>query len=155
MLELVGRGASTAEQARQTLLKLTQLFSEKSGCCPDCEIAISSYAKAIVHHKEEVRRFDDANTYPYLVSRSTIHSWDCYQLANQLPDRPGPSLQDYGDKQRPGDGGRELARLTPDEAESWINQRTGKRGGRNWRRCKSCQPALPGAWSSESNDVPV
>ncbi|MET7489826.1 hypothetical protein [Streptomyces sp. NPDC005538] len=32
--------------------------------------------------------------------------------------------------------------ITPDEARAWIAERTGPKGGRNYKRCQRCAPAM-------------
>lgn len=156
MLDQVRAGRATVDQLRDTLLALTKELSKKSGCCVECDDAVDSYAEAVAYQERARARFDDSTTYPYLVSRSAIHTWDCYHFAGRLPDSVGSSVSDYVHNILPGGGGeRDISRLTADEALAWMNARTGPKGGLRWKRCRTCQPALPGAWSSEFNDVPL
>lgn len=155
MLEHVRGGRATVDEVRDTLLALTQEPSKKSGCCPDCDDAIGDYAAAAASCERARARFDDAETYPYLVSQSATHTWDCYHFAGRLPEGVGSSVSDFVHNVRPGGLDRDLTRLTADEALTCMTERTGPKGGLRWRRCRTCQPALPGAWESESNDVPT
>ena len=155
MLDQVRAGRATVDEARDMLLALTQESSKVSGCCVDCDNAADQYAEAVARCERARARFDDPSTYPYLVSQSAIHDWDCYHFTGRLPQGVGASLSDYVHNVLPGGPDSDLARLTADEAVAWMDARTGPKGGLRWRRCRSCQPALPGAWASESNDVPL
>lgn len=155
MLDQVRAGRATVDEARDMLLALTQEPSKVSGCCVACDDAGDEYAEAIARCNRARARFDDARTYPYLVSQSAIHQWDCHHFTGRLPEGAGSSLGDYVQNVRPGGSERDLERLTAEEAVAWMDARTGPKGGQRWRRCRSCQPALPGAWASESNDVPL
>lgn len=153
MLDHVRGGRATVDEVRDLLLALTQETSKVSGCCVDCDSAVDEYAEAVARCERARARFDNSNTYPFLVSQSAIHEWDCYHFAGRFPEGAGSSLSDYVHNVRPGGSESDLARLTAEEAVAWMDARTGPKGGLRWRRCRSCQPALPGAWASESNDV--
>lgn len=147
-------GRATVGDLQDQLRALTNKPSERSGCCVECDDSIEDHAAAVRHHERARARFDDPSAYPFLVTQKTIHAWDCYRFTGQLPDHPGSSVGDYVHKRDPYSSAV-LARLSPEEARAWMEARTGPKGGLSWRRCRSCQPALPGAWDSESNDVPI
>jgi hypothetical protein len=154
MLDRVRSGHASVDEVRDMLLALTQEPSKKSGCCPDCENAIDDYASAVAQVERARARFDDPITYPYLVTQSAIHTWDCHHFAGQLPAGAGSSVSDYVHNVGRFRSEHGLTRLTAEEAARWISARIGPQGGQRWRRCRVCQPALPGAWESEANDVP-
>lgn len=154
MLAAVQDGRATIDDLRDTLRALTNKPSERSGCCVECDNSIEHHAADVQRWERARARFDDPAVYPFLVTQKTIHAWDCYRFTGHLPDHPGNSVRAYVHQRDPYSSAV-LARLSPEEATAWMDARTGPKGGLNWRRCRVCQPALPGAWDSESNDVPL
>jgi hypothetical protein len=83
LLSAAERGEASVAEVRTMLLRAIGKFSERSGCCPDCEAAIDSYARALEEYQaaaEELSRQEAATTpdsHPYVVSSSgKIHRRD-------------------------------------------------------------------------------
>lgn len=163
MLDAADRTGLPAADVRRILTAAIAKFSERSGCCPECDGAFDSYEQALRHHQEaleEHRRHEASMTpesHPYVVSSSgKVHAWDCRTRPGQpVIEHPGGTLQEFvhGDRRfhLMGYGvditGGSAQRMTAPELTAWLSQRTGV------KRCKVCEPALPGAYASEASDV--
>ncbi|RSM40997.1 hypothetical protein DMB66_56545 [Actinoplanes sp. ATCC 53533] len=161
MLSAAERGEASVAEVRAMVLRAIGRFSERSGCCPDCEAAIDSYARALQEYQaaaEELSRQEAATTpdsHPYVVSSSgKIHRRDCCSDPARLTiEHPGQTLQEYVHDGRAYDGSSyymrtsgSAQRMTAEELTAWL-------GRRKAVRCKLCEPALPGAYASEASDV--
>ena len=155
MLDEVQAGRASVDDLRSTLLALTQEPSKKSGCCVDCDAAVEEYAAEVGRRDRARARFDDTDRYPLLVTQAAIHSWDCYHFTGQLPEGAGSSVSDYVHNVRTAGRDPELARLTADEAVTWMDSRTGPRAAcAGGDAAVVSQPALPGRGNRRATTSP-
>lgn len=159
LLRSVQRGDIAASAAADVLLEIIGSFSEKSGCCPECEDCIPHYENALKEYEAAVAAERVAlaamtpQSHPFVISSSgKIHTWDCGSHPHVSDIRhPGATLQDFvhGESFRGINwnlrGNTHSVRVTADDVVARFR-------GRRTSRCKLCAPALP--WfSSEASDV--
>ncbi|WP_088983209.1 hypothetical protein [Micromonospora echinospora] len=158
MLQAAARTGATATDVRLMLLKMIAGISERSGCCPDCDESIDSYERALREYREAVEKQQHEasmtpESHPYVVSSSgKIHTCTCQSKPGQRTiEHPGATLQEFTHRSRGHfyDAGVDSSakRLTANELAAWLTRREVV------KRCKLCEPALPGAYASEASDV--
>ncbi|MEU1605553.1 hypothetical protein [Micromonospora matsumotoense] len=159
MLQAAEHIGATAADVRRVLLRAIASFSERSGCCPSCDESIESYEQALRLYQEAVeeQRQHEASmtpeSHPYVVSSSgKIHTCACRsQPGQRIIEHPGATLQEFTHGSRGHyyevgvDSG--ARRLTTAEMATWLHRR------KVVKRCKLCEPVLPGAYASEASDV--
>jgi hypothetical protein len=161
MLTAIDAGVVTATEARETLLQLAASTYQRSGCCPDREDSFDVYERVLAQYaaaKAEVERRSvemTGETHPYKISgNGTVHAFDCRTVPDVELVHPGETISAFVH----GEFGRHtgfnyqpfgsIRRITADELAEAIRSR-----GRQPRRCRTCQPALPVAYTSEAMDV--
>lgn len=163
MLKAAELGGFSAADVRAALLQTIAVFSERSGCCPDCDDAVESYEQALRDYElattgqREHESQVTPESHPYIISGSgMVHAWSCRAPTPREFAHPGQTLQEYvHGAHYDGYGplgyrlhvGSEPQRMTAEEMTEWL------RGRRSVKRCKLCQPNLPGAFESEASDV--
>jgi hypothetical protein len=167
MLSIAEEDELSPGAVRDALLGVIGSLCAKSGCCPDCDDAFDSYPDALQRYDAAVageRERVDATTaesHPYVLSNSgKVHDRNCHAaVVTTRFEHPGRTLQEYvhgspDHEYGPGwqYGGALQAysagrAMTTAEMAEWV------RGRRSVKRCKLCQPTLPGAFESEASDV--
>ncbi|MGW5079566.1 hypothetical protein [Micromonospora echinospora] len=147
---------------RTALQQIMASFRERSGCCPRCDEATESYATALRRYEEELQREKQEQaaltpeSHPYVVSSSgKVHTWNCRsQPREPRVQHPGRTLQEYVHEGHEYYGMLGLrssgasTRMTPADLTAWLARRQSPP-----KRCKLCEPALPGAYGSQASDV--
>jgi hypothetical protein len=155
-------GAISPGDLRSALQQIMAGFRERSGCCPRCDGATDSYARALCAYEEALAREEQEQaaltpeSHPYTVSSSgKVHAWNCRsQPREPRVQHPGHTLQEYVHEGLEYYGTLGLrssgasTRMTPAELTAWLARRQSPP-----KRCKLCEPALPGAYGSQASDV--
>lgn len=165
MLAAVERGDGTPDEARELLLEATR-EALPHGCCGECEDGVEAYEAALATYAEALRamqrRDEDmtSETHPFVINAgnaNTVHTWNCHTVGPEQVPHPGETLQDFVHSGRFWDGYKPVGRVrrvSAEELAAWIRGRLGPKGADNYRRCRTCQPALPVVYTSEAADGP-
>lgn len=150
LLEAIAAKDLTAQDAHDQLVAFAATI-EPIGCCMNClnnlhryEQNWEDYRKAAAEFAAEPRT---PESHPYGITRSGgVHTWNCPMVP--------PSFEPPGTLPHFTHGGLGYQfngawPTTTDELRDWLADRAPS----SWRRCKHCQPALPGAFTSEAADV--
>ncbi|WP_327034890.1 endonuclease domain-containing protein [Micromonospora ureilytica] len=90
ILERIAAGEADAREMRDELLRATKW---DSGCCSDCDLAVSHFPKARHRHEESLRQWEeeqqlrDLANLPYVLNKGKIHTSSC-----RRPPRPAPPM---------------------------------------------------------------
>ncbi|MCZ1011906.1 hypothetical protein [Streptomyces lydicus] len=131
----------------------------QTGGCSLCEQHRGWFEALLEGADERWRRLQNPRDYPFAVGRQGIHTTSCAVVGRESPDhyaRPTGdaytrALNAYSHTVDPHsdrdefEGSSAYPRfeaLTTQEAHAWIATRTGPKGGRNFKRCRRCAPAL-------------
>ncbi|AYN43189.1 hypothetical protein D9753_34720 [Streptomyces dangxiongensis] len=95
------------------------------------------------------RRFEQIGRYPYAAGRHTLHRTGCRAVSvGDVESDAGPWL--HGALTRFAHDGStssgwttHMRVMTRCEAEAWVTERIGPRGGLRYRLCGICTPELP------------
>ncbi|MBK3557252.1 hypothetical protein JHN55_12060 [Streptomyces sp. MBT56] len=128
--------------------------------CPLCQGERKRWFDALLDSADrEWARFTTPEKYPFTAGQNGIHETTCSVVARHNPTtyaRPtGPTyveaLRQYAHSVDPHsgrnyfDGDQNYPRMhsmTTEEAHQWISKNTGPKGGRNYKRCARCSPAV-------------
>ncbi|MBF9129697.1 hypothetical protein I0C86_12120 [Plantactinospora sp. S1510] len=155
-------GTIGPDDLRTALQQMMAGFRERSGCCPRCDEATESYATAMRQYEEALEQEErqqaalTPESHPFIVSSSgKVHAWNCRsQPREPQVQHPGRTLQEYVHEGHGFYGMLGLrssgasTRMTPGELTAWLARRQSPP-----KRCKLCEPALPGAYGSQASDV--
>ncbi|MFJ3497821.1 hypothetical protein ACIPPJ_30110 [Streptomyces sp. NPDC086091] len=129
-----------------------------SGGCVLCEERRTWFDGLLDEADVQWKRWQQPENYPFAAGQQGIHETSCSVVRRMMPTeyaRPtgeaygkalnsfshaedhhyGGAFEDSGDYPR-------LDVMTPDEARSWVAERTGPKGGRNYKLCRRCAPAV-------------
>ncbi|MFD9572655.1 hypothetical protein ACFWBI_22755 [Streptomyces sp. NPDC059982] len=131
---------------------------QAAGGCALCEERRSWFEELLDQSDVLWERLQQPEVYPFAAGRRGIHDTTCSVVKRETPDnyaRPAgeaytQALHLYSHTVVPYD--RDIfesvrsypsfTAMTPEEARTWIADRTGPKGGRNYARCQRCAPAL-------------
>jgi len=105
------------------------------------------------------QRLQQPQTYPFAAGRQGIHETSCSVVRREMPSqyaRPTgeaylQALNAFAHTGDPHSSSEEFegfrayprfAVMTQEEARGWVAERTGPKGGRNYKRCQRCGPAV-------------
>lgn len=131
----------------------------EAGGCVLCEKHRSWFDGLLAKADDRWQRLQQPEKYPFAAGRQGLHETSCSVVKREMPsDYVRPTGEDYvvalnafshtGDPHSSSEdfeGSRNYPRfevMTPEEARAWIAERTGPKGGRNYKRCQRCAPAL-------------
>lgn len=132
---------------------------QQTGDCVLCAERQTWFDSFLNHADEQWTRLQQPGDYPYAAGRNGLHDTTCHVVRRHNPDhyqRPTSdaytaALRSYSHTVNPYSGTDEFAdrdayprfqAMTAQEARQWTTERTGPKGGRNYKRCKHCAPAL-------------
>ncbi|WP_435609681.1 hypothetical protein [Streptomyces sp. C10-9-1] len=130
------------------------------GGCPLCQGERKGWFDGLLDSADrQWARFTAPEEYPFTAGQNGIHETTCSVVARNNPAtyaRPtGPAYVEalrryahsvdphsgrsdfYGDQDYP-----RMHSMTTEEAHQWISKNTGPKGGRNYKRCARCSPAV-------------
>lgn len=159
MLAACERGQGSAAGMRTTLLSVLAGFSERSGCCPECDVAVDDYARALQRYEQQLeqeqreRAAMTPESHPFVLSGAgKVHAWNCSSNPGRSTvHHPGLTLQQYVHGLGTDDADLTAGRgtwMTAEELTVWLGRRRAAP-----RRCKLCEPVLPGAYGSQASGV--
>ncbi|MFG3517597.1 hypothetical protein [Streptomyces bobili] len=131
----------------------------EAGGCVLCEKNRSWFEAVLDEADERWQRLQQPEKYPFAAGRQGIHETSCSVVRRETPSeyaRPtgeayAAALNAFGHTVDPHscgehfEGSRAYPRfdvMTGEEAKAWIRERTGPKGGRNFKRCQRCAPAV-------------
>ncbi|WP_148281609.1 hypothetical protein [Nocardiopsis alba] len=160
LLEAIKDGHLEAEQAQQILTDLIsqagELVDESrridwayARCFGDCDLCMRRKAKYegyVAKYSAWAQAWEAAGAspdrYPFAMTKSTVHRSDCgivtpapYSLQHKPID-----LRTFAHIE--GDVMVGALPSTRHETHVWMSERTGPKGGRNYRLCKTCSPEI-------------
>ena len=128
------------------------------GGCVLCRERTGMFNRFLDQAVDRWRRFRLPEQYPFATSRHGVHESSCSVVTSRMPDqfaRPSgngytAALHTYAHTLRPfGDDDFEgthtypiFSPMTAQELHAWIADNTGPKGGRNYRTCQLCGPAV-------------
>lgn len=126
--------------------------------CVLCEQRRSWFDALLDHADDRWKRLQQPEMYPFAAGRQGLHETSCSVVTREMPsDYARPTGDEYlaalnafshtVDPHYGEDfeGSRSYPRfdvMTTDEARAWMAERTGPKGGRNYKRCQRCAPAV-------------
>ncbi|MEU9263600.1 hypothetical protein AB0D68_34985 [Streptomyces sp. NPDC048212] len=121
--------------------------------CKVCDAAKEEFAAIAATTLTHRKRLQDPATYPYAGGKHTLHSSVCRETKERVGKIPGPDDPWNNDARNLRQFAHEgllnsswathMVMLTPQEALQWIYDRTGPRGGSQYKLCKVCRPQAP------------
>ncbi|WP_405968950.1 hypothetical protein OG613_48585 (plasmid) [Streptomyces sp. NBC_00015] len=130
----------------------------EAGGCVLCEQRRPRLDAWLDQADDRWQRLQQPEAYPFAAGRQGLHVTLCSVVTREMPSEYArPTGEDYvaalnafshADDPYFGEdfeGSRSYPRfdvMTPGEARAWIAERTGPKGGRNYKRCQRCAPAL-------------
>ncbi len=126
--------------------------------CPVCRSRRDWFEAFLDTADQRWSQFTQPETYTFIAGRSGLHQIDCPVVRREMPDqyaRPAgdtyvSELRRYAHSVDPSSGLSDLeyARqyphwdaMTATEARKWRAERTGPKGGRNYKSCGRCAPS--------------
>lgn len=131
----------------------------QAGGCALCEERRSWFDALLDGSDARWERLQQPETYPFAAGRQGIHHSTCSVVKRETPSSysrptgnayvtalnafshtvdPHSSREDFeGCRDYP-----HFQAMTSQEARNWIAERTGPKGGRNYKRCQRCAPAV-------------
>ncbi|MFC4517981.1 hypothetical protein [Streptomyces ehimensis] len=130
-----------------------------AGGCAVCEERRSWFDGLLDGVDRRWHRLQRPDEYPFTSGQQGIHETTCSVVKQRTPaqyarptgDAYREALHAFSHTVDPHsdrsdfEGANAYLRfnaMTAEEARSWITERTGPRGGRNYVRCKKCAPAI-------------
>ncbi|PAZ09339.1 hypothetical protein CLM62_47145 [Streptomyces sp. SA15] len=124
-----------------------------------CERYRSWFETVLKESDARWQRMQQPQTYPFAAGRQGIHETSCSVVKREMPEqyaRPAGEAyvaalnafshtvdpHSYGEDFEGSDAYPRFDVMTPDEARAWIAERTGPKGGRNYKRCQRCAPTV-------------
>jgi hypothetical protein len=128
----------------------------ESGGCALCEQHRAQFDALLDMAGERWRRLQQPEKYPFAAGRQGIHETSCSVVLREMPsDFSRPTGEAYASELNvfshtlvargnfvASRGYPRFDVMTLEEARAWTAERTGPKGGRNYRRCQRCAPAL-------------
>ncbi|MFJ2875499.1 MULTISPECIES: hypothetical protein [unclassified Streptomyces] len=131
----------------------------EAGGCGLCRERRSFFDGLLNAADSNWQRLQQPETYPFTAGAHTIHQTTCSVVTRESPQEYSrPAGDSYAtalnafshchdayaaawDYERDRAYPR-MRPMTPSEARAWIQENTGPRGGRNYKRCQRCAPAV-------------
>jgi len=125
-----------------------------SVCAPGCQVcaeAREEFAAIRAASLVQRRRLEEPDRYPYAAGKHTLHRSACRQIEQQVggvegddSSWPHGALTSFAHDGTLSSGWATHMRvMDPDEAATWVKERTGPRGGTRYRLCGICAPVPP------------
>ncbi|WP_405534708.1 hypothetical protein OG787_08115 [Streptomyces sp. NBC_00075] len=143
-----------------------QAWCERDGGCEACRRHQSDFERLVADAEGFWRRYQQPEKYPFTAGKKGLHETGCSVVKRAMPkqfSRPvgsqfSQALREYAHAANPFmdtgnyedfDGCWNRAATYPTfrpmtvaEARAWTAQNTGPKGGRNYKPCRVCAPAL-------------